>query len=311
MTFHSPRSAWFWTIAALVGVGSLIGGKAMLAAGVSLHQHGPCPTSVDGVCIPNRAQWGYYQTQWRTWPGVAPQPAAVDAPPELPPGVSPFEAPSPEEEAIVVPPPPTSDAPAVELPGQAPADLPPGEGALPGQAFPPGELPEGMPQDQLPRAELPDPFQDDAVPGEQDQQDPVPDLPPELQELLRQPEGQQPFPDFGPPAGANPGGGLGAEKIESAAEANPLRTAAQPQRGTDIAANFKASSAAGWEASQPTRTEPALAAGHGNPLRRPSEGGTGVTVQQASHEQGVTLIAPSSKEPTPSPAARLNPLRAR
>lgn len=71
------------------------------AAPISLHDRGPCADSADGVCVPNRRNFGFYRTRWRPWPGEesAPQPVEEEAgPPKLPTDVPPFETPRPEDE---------------------------------------------------------------------------------------------------------------------------------------------------------------------------------------------------------------------
>lgn len=38
----------------------------------------PPPCAADGTCLPNRGEWGYYQTNWNRWPGQA-EPGPTDA----------------------------------------------------------------------------------------------------------------------------------------------------------------------------------------------------------------------------------------
>jgi hypothetical protein len=94
----------------------------------------PPPCSAEGACTPNRASWGYSQTQWRLWPGTTidsegsqKQPAigGVDIPP--------IQPPLPANEDLLAPPnveglepvPPAEP----EDEGEGPAELPPGDNA--------------------------------------------------------------------------------------------------------------------------------------------------------------------------------------
>jgi hypothetical protein len=141
------------------------------AATVTVDKPTPPPCCVDGVCYPKVNTWGYYPGQWRRWPGdemqptpLTPTPAAVE------PGITPFEAPSPQEEdrraptptkpverpaAQPSPPPPPTTAPGTATPGATPTPA-----GMPPAGMPPTESPgetdsetPQMPWDQPPTGE--------------------------------------------------------------------------------------------------------------------------------------------------------------
>ncbi|MEM9351598.1 MAG: hypothetical protein AAGA92_01155 [Planctomycetota bacterium] len=61
------RLGWIALCAVLQCVGT--------AAATGVRPDVPCPCEADGVCRPNRLEWGFYHTNWRRWPGDAPSAA--------------------------------------------------------------------------------------------------------------------------------------------------------------------------------------------------------------------------------------------
>jgi len=272
-----------------VGLAICLTAGPVAAAHVSLHDRGPCPNAADGVCIPNRRNFGYYGPKWRPWPGDRPgTPTATgpEKPTPVPSVVKPYELPPPEREE--------------DFGRAGPLNLGPGS----------GPAPSGPPAD-----------------GDQGDRPPMPpadseDAPPSLPGLLR--NGAHPH---GPPAAARPTGqpvvpppGAGArthhdrESLHgSAAEARSLPT-------TD---------AAGWRPVaplpqvrigqrdtaigrfEPRRVTHAETNQHANPLRHPP-----VVAQRAVsavHRASFTQASrPSERPRTSSPIhLRVNPLRPR
>lgn len=108
--------------------------------GAPPHNCVDCRFAPDGVCIPNATTYGYYQTQWRTWP----KPLAVSTrvpstETKLPTQVEPPPA---QEDLDNAPRPPASSGDMGETPPVKPAT---GDEQLP------------------PKTDKPDPFQDDPV----------------------------------------------------------------------------------------------------------------------------------------------------
>ncbi len=62
----------------------------------------PCPCEADGICYPNRAEWGHYQTSWRRWPGDTPAGADAEtqAEEQLKEELDPFLRPDPVDEDL-------------------------------------------------------------------------------------------------------------------------------------------------------------------------------------------------------------------
>jgi len=126
---------------------AVVGASAALAAGASGVIGAPprncadcadCRFTVDGVCIPNAVTYGYYQTQWRTWP----KPIAATA----------TSAPRTETKlpTQVEPPPAQEDLDNAPRPPAASADVPPVKPATGDERIPP-------------KTDKPDPFQDDPI----------------------------------------------------------------------------------------------------------------------------------------------------
>ena len=97
--------------------------------GACLDGQTPPACSADGVCIPKRSTFGFYNTRWRRWPGdsdqTEPTPTEAIQGDEL---LRPFDTPAPEKEDQQAPPPIEDD------PGNTSAeedDLPPLEIDLP------------------------------------------------------------------------------------------------------------------------------------------------------------------------------------
>lgn len=167
-----------------IAVGLILVVTAVAAGGVSLQDRGPCPDTVDGVCIPNRSNFGFYAPKWRQWPG--------DRPPEVTRDESVLERPVPEEvPPFEVPPPETEEkatGPAspgphgqhgaagpqtgTDQPGEEADDAPPlPPPSLLDQAPPLGDqLPDGQehnPSGAIPQLPLsPEPLLPEPVPGE-------------------------------------------------------------------------------------------------------------------------------------------------
>ena len=60
-----------------------------------------CPYHVDGHCITNPVYWGYYEPNWRHWPGQPPRTLTTSAP-TVPQEVSEGEIPKPVEEDEII-----------------------------------------------------------------------------------------------------------------------------------------------------------------------------------------------------------------
>lgn len=128
------------------------------AATVTVDKPSPPPSCADGVCYPKVNTWGYYQRQWRPWPGaeeLEPTPAEPMVRPV--PGIPPYETPPPQEEDRRAPP-PTKPAerdtpeftPPATMPSPAtPGTTPPGT-AQPGATPPGGALRGGRPATDTP-----------------------------------------------------------------------------------------------------------------------------------------------------------------
>jgi len=104
-----------------------------------------CNYCVDGQCIPNYRNFGYYPTIWRRWPGDQPPGPRPEegpgGPQNLPPGVPPAQVTPPEEEDVQPPPAPSAQTAApAEQPDQAPAPPPDTDDRPP--AFPDAAVPE-------------------------------------------------------------------------------------------------------------------------------------------------------------------------
>ncbi|MEX2317716.1 MAG: hypothetical protein WD669_11230 [Pirellulales bacterium] len=136
---------------------------ADIAAAINppLERPTPPPCCADGVCYAHARTYGYFQTRWRTWPGlgVAPMPTLQTPPSNQIPGFPTYETPTPEKEDLQAPPltkasPETS---AVETPGALPQTKPLETPALP-IPRPTTTLPlPGIPQPTLPQPALPQP----------------------------------------------------------------------------------------------------------------------------------------------------------
>jgi hypothetical protein len=155
---------------------------------VRVDRPSPPPCCADGLCFPKTNTWGYYQGQWRRWPGEGLPPAVAPTPAERVPGIPPFQAPSPQEEDQRAP---QSTAPAERPAAQptTPLATPPGtttpDTTEPGAATPPagpppgamppggGMLPSGTPEGIEPAAPSM-PFEQPQPTGEWD---PPPTLP--------------------------------------------------------------------------------------------------------------------------------------
>jgi hypothetical protein len=135
----------------------MLGLCAMVWAGPQSACPRPCPN----VCVPNAANFGYFPTTWRQWPGAQPLeqtnpqsigkevlPAPVGQ--ELLPPVVPTPETPPEAGTIV--PPGGALAPEPSPPTTpAPSSKPSIEGGLPG--LPPEQLPKETPKAQEPAKE--------------------------------------------------------------------------------------------------------------------------------------------------------------
>jgi hypothetical protein len=52
---------------------------ALVAATAHASTCTPAPCAADGICLPKRATWGWYQTHWRPWPGEQVRPTPTPA----------------------------------------------------------------------------------------------------------------------------------------------------------------------------------------------------------------------------------------
>jgi hypothetical protein len=121
----------------------------------------PPPCAADGVCLPSRETWGWYQTNWRPWPGEKPFASPEEAEPDgdavlEEEDLGDVQLPPPAREEDINPATPEGQAPAAEG-GEAPAsplDVPiPGEAPFPGEPQQQPNLfddPAGDPLDSLP-----------------------------------------------------------------------------------------------------------------------------------------------------------------
>ncbi len=220
-TFGRRCLAAWWTAATLLcWTGSLVS----RAAGVSLHDRGPCPDVVDGVCIPNRRNFGWYAPKWRQWPGDVPTPVRDETSViqrEVPEEVPPFELPPPEQEAD----PPGMQRSPRGLPAEQPESPPASDATTDDAGDAPPALPPGLQDKGLPQGTPVDPNL--LLPVEPD---PFPTTPPATDGAAlpaREPAGPAaartetiPASLTAPAAGATP-------SQPSRAEANPLRRASK------------------------------------------------------------------------------------
>ncbi len=118
---------------------------------VSVHDRGPGPCTVDGICIPNTMTFGYSQPRWRRWPGSAQSDAAGRR--IIPPELAPIEVVRPEEEDVRRPA-PVRPQPADEAAGGTPPQTTPAPPSIdfggPGMLAPP---PAPLPGEQPPAAQ--------------------------------------------------------------------------------------------------------------------------------------------------------------
>ena len=137
-----------------------IGGAA---AGERLEAHRIKTCTPDGVCYPNRQAYGFYQTQWRKWPGAEFAAAEKVEPPIKAPETLPPPRKAPGQDTL-----PGGDSPGDAMDEPLPGDdndtmqPPPGDSdPIDTQPALPGDLPRTLPQ---PRSDtdLRDLFKDDA-----------------------------------------------------------------------------------------------------------------------------------------------------
>jgi hypothetical protein len=104
----------------------------------SIDRPSPPACCADGLCYPNRATWGVYETRWRRWPTTQLEPTPADTrPPGAPsPEIPPFERVPVEDEEQAAPPPTRA---AEEAREEEEEDARP--------QTPPATLPFGSPQD--------------------------------------------------------------------------------------------------------------------------------------------------------------------
>jgi hypothetical protein len=146
-----------------------IGTGANAEAATPLDRPSPPPCCADGICYAHAGSHGYFQTRWRTWPGLsfAPMPTKQPAPTNPIPGFPAYETPAPEKEDLQAPPPTKSlsEKPAVETPLGTPPTNPldtmtPREpaGTTPPTSRPGASQPfPGFPQPVLPQPMFPQP----------------------------------------------------------------------------------------------------------------------------------------------------------
>ncbi|MEO2046560.1 MAG: hypothetical protein ABGX16_08290 [Pirellulales bacterium] len=91
-------SAWVLFGCAVTSLGT---GQQTAVAG---HPPTPLPCAAEGVCLPNRATWGWNQTRWRPWPGdkagLQPTQSATPAEDAQDEVFPPFEHPPAEDEDL-------------------------------------------------------------------------------------------------------------------------------------------------------------------------------------------------------------------
>ncbi|MCA9258773.1 MAG: hypothetical protein KDA61_06220 [Planctomycetales bacterium] len=114
-----------------VAVGGALSLSALLASLAAAGGRTPPPCSVDGVCTPKQDTWGWYQTNWRPWPGeqVRPTPAPPkDETEDIEEGrnIGDIQLPQPSEEALSDP--EALEPEATATPDQAPEGAPAGMG---------------------------------------------------------------------------------------------------------------------------------------------------------------------------------------
>lgn len=155
MTIKPNRSHWrklrHWP-AALAASAALAAGAASVV-GAPPHACLDCRNCADGVCRPNADTYGYYQTQWRTWPKpfVVSAASSQHEPIKLPAQVEPLPT---QEDLDNAPRPPL-------LPGDM-GDVPPVKPATGNDS--PLDHPRPAGGEQLPmppQTDKPDPFRDD------------------------------------------------------------------------------------------------------------------------------------------------------
>lgn len=95
---NSWISAWVLFGCAVTSLGT---GQQAAVAG---HPPTPLPCAAEGVCLPNRATWGWNQTRWRPWPGdkagLQPTQSAISAEDTQGEVFPPFERPPAEAEGL-------------------------------------------------------------------------------------------------------------------------------------------------------------------------------------------------------------------
>jgi hypothetical protein len=120
-------------------------GDLVFAAHPPLDRPTPPPCCADGICYPKVDTWGWYQTQWRRWPGVELEPTpAAKAPGET--ELKPYEPLPPELEDRRAPPPTKSRSELTEegeAPPEQPLAPPPGGGLEPPRPAPSTTAPGG------------------------------------------------------------------------------------------------------------------------------------------------------------------------
>jgi len=85
-----------------VVLGIFLGNSAWSAPFQDCEQCVGCPYHVDGQCITNPVYWGYYEPNWRHWPGQPPQ-ILTNSVQSVPKEASEVEIPKPtEEEQIII-----------------------------------------------------------------------------------------------------------------------------------------------------------------------------------------------------------------
>ena len=158
-----------------------------------------CPYHVDGQCITNPAQFGYYRTNWRRWPGDFP--LAEPRVRQVPATVPDVELPEPifEDESI---PRPQRQSNTYSSSPEAPNQDQDGAPALPGE----------LQRDDWQT----DPFQDD----------PVPDIPGIQDDLLD---------DLGEPQASAAGRGTGSQNRRTLANRPDSRRPGQPRHRRNAA----------------------------------------------------------------------------
>jgi hypothetical protein len=138
-------------VPAALGISAVLAVGAGVVAGAS-PKHCACDRcTVDGVCTPNVYHYGYYQTQWRTWPKTSVTNASdrrggVKLPTQV-------EPPATQEDTDIAPKPGENGE--TESPGMPPVKRAIGDDAENGTPKPTGG------EQPVPRTDKPDPFRDD------------------------------------------------------------------------------------------------------------------------------------------------------